>query len=58
MRNLAPGPGFVFKLNLNEVATDQLQEREAEILCVFTPVNGAPIRARPSAPLLVGSVAR
>lgn len=58
LRQLAPGPGFVFQLSLAKLGAEQTQEREAEILCTFTPVGGTPIRARPSAPLLIGPMNR
>jgi len=58
LRQLAPGPGFVFQLSLTKIGVEQASEREAEILCTFTPVGGTPIRARPSAPLLIGPLSR
>ena len=58
LRQLAPGPGFVFQLNRVRGGASPIQDREAEILCTFTPLEGPPIRARPTAPLLVGPTSR
>lgn len=55
-RPLAPGPGYVFDLNLASVGAEKIPDREAEILCTFTPLAGEPVRNHPSAPLLVGPV--
>jgi hypothetical protein len=55
-RSLAPGPGYVFDLNLASVGAEKIPDREAEILCTFTPAEGEPLRNHPSAPLLVGPV--
>ena len=54
VRQLAPGPGYVFQLSLIRARAEQSVQREAEILCTFTPTGGQPIRARPSAPMLIG----
>jgi len=51
---LAPGPGFVFDLSLLDLGSDRIEDSEAELLVTFKPVDGPVLRARPSAPLLVG----
>jgi hypothetical protein len=57
-RQLAPGPGFVFDLSLLDLGTDKIEDSEAELLITFTPADGPVLRARPSAPLLVGPLSR
>ena len=56
MRQMAPGPGFVFELSLR--GEDRLERSEAEVLCTFRPLNGTAILARPSAPVAIGPVTR
>jgi hypothetical protein len=58
LSGLQPGPGFVFGLDLrrSSLGTDVVQTPEADLVVVFTPEKGDPIRARTSAPILIGPV--
>lgn len=57
LRELAPGPGYVFALSL--VGRDAIPESEAELVCTFTPkAGGPPIVARPGAPIAIGPTSR
>jgi hypothetical protein len=56
LRRLSPGPGYVFTLNLLDHGTDVTEVREADLVCTFTPRGADPIKARSSAPLLVGRI--
>ncbi len=55
LREMAPGPGFVFTLSL--VGADKIDLTEGEVVCTFRPLSGEPIRARPS-PIAIGPVTR
>lgn len=57
-RELSPGPGFVFDLNLLSLGSDRIADTEGDLTVTFTPVEGKPVRAKPSAPLLVGPLSR
>jgi len=56
LREMAPGPGFVFNLSL--VGADKLDLTEGEIVCTFRPLKCDPVRARPSAPIAIGPITR
>lgn len=56
LREMAPGPGYVFSLSLR--GSDQLEQTEAEILCTFRPVSGDPVYRRLDAPVAVGAIQR
>ena len=62
MRVLNPGPGFVFELDLRKSATtgntDVVKQAEADLVVVFTSAAGETIRARTSAPILIGATDR
>jgi hypothetical protein len=58
LRQLPPGPGFVFDLSLLDLGTDKIQDSEAELIVTFTPVDGPVLRARPTAPLLIGPLSK
>jgi hypothetical protein len=58
LRELAPGPGFVFSLSLLDLGSDRIEESEANLQVTFTPVDGKAIRRRLSAPLLIGPLSR
>ncbi|MEX2217315.1 MAG: hypothetical protein WD749_01030 [Phycisphaerales bacterium] len=59
MRQLAPGPGFVFELSLLAPGSggDRVADSEGQLSVLFTPSHGSPISARPTAPLLIGALA-
>jgi hypothetical protein len=42
---LAPGPGYIFALNINNVASDQLPSIDANLSAQFTPVGGTTIES-------------
>ena len=56
LRQLAPGPGFVFDLAIDPARS--IDEPEAELRVTFTPVKGEPIHGQPKAALLVGPLSR
>lgn len=62
LRNLPPGPGYVFELDLRKSqvrgGTDIIDESEADLVAIFTTDAGNTIRARTSAPILIGPVSR
>lgn len=51
---LLPGPGYIFELNINDVASDRLLFRTASLRCSFIPVDGDPIDVRGPANVRVG----
>lgn len=63
VRDLPPGPGFVFELDLRKSAatgySDQINKGEASMLITFKPeAGGEPIVARTSSPILIGPIER
>jgi hypothetical protein len=56
LRDMAPGPGFVFNLSL--VGGDRIEATDGEIVCTFRPVSGTPVHARPTAPIAIGPILR
>lgn len=56
--DLAPGPGFIFDLNLLAQGSDQLEENEGELVCTYLPAEGPSLRTRPSGPVQVGPLSR
>jgi hypothetical protein len=60
LSGLQPGPGFVFGLDMRKssLGTDVIQTPEAVLAVTFTPETGESIRARTSAPILIGPVRR
>jgi hypothetical protein len=59
-RKLAPGPGYIFELNLIRLGVEQsIKVREADIRCTFVPANGqSPLHSRPLGPIQVGPISR
>jgi hypothetical protein len=56
LRQMAPGPGFVFDLSM--VGQDRIEQTEGEILCTFRPVSGQPVYRRLDAVVAIGPVQR
>lgn len=46
VRPMRTGPGYVFRLNLLDKGGDRTDARNAELVSVFTPVTGKPVRAK------------
>lgn len=40
------GPGYIFNLDINEVADDRIAQRNASLWCTFVPVEGDPVEVR------------
>ena len=55
---LPPGPGYVFELDLRKSpmrrGSDVIEEPEADLVVEFTPEKGEPIKARTTAPIVIG----
>jgi hypothetical protein len=45
LRRSRVGPGYFFALNINEVATDQVEAQSAELAAEFVPRAGKPVQA-------------
>lgn len=62
LHNLPPGPGYVFELDLRKSpmrrGSDVTEDAEADLVAIFTPDQGEVVRARTSAPILIGPVGR
>ena len=58
MHDVHAEPEALFPRARLTLGAERVQEREAEIVCTFTPISGAPIRARPTAPLMVGPLGK
>ncbi len=62
MRNLPPGPGFVFELDLRRSrvrgGTDVMEDREADLIAEFRPEAGEMVKSRTSSPIEIGPVGR
>jgi hypothetical protein len=58
LRDLGPGPGYVFELSLPDGGggTDRLGATEAELACTFRPAEGPPLKARTKSPLTLGRI--
>lgn len=50
---LAPGPGYAFTLRLQDVGTDKLTERSADLRASFMPLQGPEVQSRGAATLLL-----
>jgi hypothetical protein len=53
-RTLPAGPGFVFDLDLRQVASERLAQTEGFLTCIYTPPDHPALRTGPTAPLRVG----
>ncbi len=60
LRNLPPGPGCVFQLDLRQSAvtgfSDRINKGEASMVVTLKPDQGDPVTARTSAPILIGPI--
>lgn len=57
MRKMRPGPGFQFRLNIDDAGVSVRTDTAAELTAIFTPREGSPIRAAAATTFRLGRVA-
>ncbi len=54
VRRFAAGPGYQLLPSLLDHGTDRVDVQEVDVMAIFTPVGGTPVRSRGSATIRIG----
>lgn len=56
VERLLPGPGYRFLLSLLDHSTDMIPSEDVQLVCVFQPADGEPVRGRNPIRVTVGQL--
>lgn len=54
IRTFAAGPGYQLLPSLLDHGTDRVPVQEVDVVAIFTPINGTPVRSRGAATIRIG----